>query len=308
LVAGTWQDLESPQFVVEIEGRQILIAENERVQDAATVLGPIPEGLLTCRDGHETRLLIRRAGQHLEMFDLREARKRRLARLDSKPAALTLSLPLPDPLPLPEERILAIQREVRLRYQSDQSLFRQRVGGDEESRSWLKNSSQDSPFSRRAEVFDPLAVDRFGANTSYMRDLVQEIGWIDARRFGYPASSDAFFLVQHSRDLPLMFSVLPLIKKDVEAELMDGSAYALMFDRLQLALGRPQRFGSQVARSPAGELIVLPLEEPEGVDARRQQLGMSPLKEYIGVFGAPEVKLSTECSALTEQPDLRHKS
>lgn len=107
-------------------------------------------------------------------------------------------------------------------------------------------------------------------------------------------------LVQHSWDSALLLSVLPYLKKDVDAGLMAGESYALLYDRAQLALGRPQRFGSQVARDSNGGLIVLPLEDAEHVDARRKEWSLQPLKDYVGVFGAPEVKLSTECSALTE--------
>jgi len=296
--SGYWRDQEDPGFALSVESAQILMADNGRIVAAATVLRRSQEGFLVCQDGYEGQLLLRKVGERVELFDAKEGKTRRLEKLKSKPASLSLSLALPPPKPLPEEMVLSIQREIRLRYESDQALQRPDPSGHKEPPTWLINSSSSLPEDREREGFQVMATDRLGANAEYMRKLVQEIGWVDARRFGYPTSANAFFLVQHSRDLPLMLTVLPRIKEDAVAGLVSGENYALLYDRTQLRLGRLQRFGSQVARNAAGEWFVLPLEEPQGVDARRKEWGLQLLRDYVGIFGAPEVKLSTECSAL----------
>jgi hypothetical protein len=53
-----------------------------------------------------------------------------------------------------------------------------------------------------------------------------------------------------------------------------------------------------VGRGADGGVIVLPLEDPEGVDARRRQWGMQPLVDYVRLYGAPAVKISQECADL----------
>lgn len=299
---GIWQDTESPDFFFELHDSQILIASSGRVREAATVLQPLEKGLLVCEDGNEVLVPLRRVGDKIEIFHTKEGRQRRLTRIDSRPEALTLALPVPDSMPLTEEDILAIQREIRQRREAEHALFRQRrpQNDPDQALPWLKEPDHNSsPSPADHSGIDFRVIDRYGANSEYMRNLVQKVGWIDAKRFGYPTSQAAFFLVQHSWDLALMQSVLPRIKKDVAAGLMDGSTYALMFDRVQLTLGRRQRFGSQIARNATGEVYVLPLEEPEGVDARRNEWGLQPLKEYVALFGASEVKISSECSTLT---------
>jgi hypothetical protein len=297
---GIWQDADDPDFFLEVRNSQILIASSGQIREASTILRLIEEGLLVCEDGHEVRLALRALGERVEFFHAKENRLRRLAPIDSRPAALALSLSMPESMSLPEDEVLSIQREVRLRFESEQALFRQRAAKNGQPFPWLESTTTSSlPVQPDPPGPDLRIVDRFGANAEYMRGLVQKVGWVDAKRFGYPASSAAFFLVQHSWDLALMLSVLPRIREDVAAGLMDGSVYALMFDRVQLTLGRQQRFGSQIARNAAGEAYVLPLEHPEGVDARRKELGLQPLKEYVALFGASEVKLSSECSALT---------
>ena len=46
--------------------------------------------------------------------------------------------------------------------------------------------------------------------------------------------------------------------------------------------GNRQIYGSQIGRDPeTGEYYVSPLEDPENVDARRAEVGLSPLQDYV---------------------------
>jgi hypothetical protein len=124
-----------------------------------------------------------------------------------------------------------------------------------------------------------------GENTSYLEEVIEELGWIDAGRFGAVASNDAFLLVQHSQSLPLMTAVLPKVKEDVLAGRIPGQTYALLYDRTHLELGERQRFGTQVARNPAGDLVVAALEDREKVDQFRRGIGLGLLSDYLRHFG-----------------------
>ena len=121
------------------------------------------------------------------------------------------------------------------------------------------------------------------ANTKYMLEIMSKLGWIDASRFGRSASMTAFLLVQHSGNLPLMLAALPEIEKDVRSGRISGSAYALLYDRTQLALGRRQRYGSQVMLVK-GQYFVQALEDRSKVDEFRRQLSLEPLAEYLDFF------------------------
>jgi hypothetical protein len=127
-------------------------------------------------------------------------------------------------------------------------------------------------------------------NTAYLRRIVADVGWIDVARFGKAAASAAFLLVQHSGDLPLMLAALPEIAKDLRGGALDGQSYALLYDRTRLMSGVMQRYGSQISQNEAGELVVRRLEDPENVDARRKELGLMPLRQYLALFGR-EVKI-----------------
>ena len=121
-------------------------------------------------------------------------------------------------------------------------------------------------------------------NTSYLVKLVQDVGWIDAGRFGGRASNDAFLLVQHSAHLPLMLAALPLIEKDVRAKRLDAQPYALLFDRLHVMLGEKQRYGSQIGVNNKGELVVVALEDRARVEELRKSIGLFSLAKYLKHF------------------------
>lgn len=155
---------------------------------------------------------------------------------------------------------------------------------DQEVREALQGGATSDVIGRMIEV------DR--ENTARIIELLGEVGWIDPERFGGEAARAAFLIVQHSGDSALMAAALPFVRAEVEAGRIPGGHYALMHDRLELALGRPQRFGSQLFSTEGNPTVLAPLEDPEGVDGRRAAMGLEPLAEYLTVFaedgGPPE--------------------
>ena len=65
--------------------------------------------------------------------------------------------------------------------------------------------------------------------------------------------------------------------------------YALLYDRVRLAQGKPQRYGSQMHRE-GNTFQPGPLEDPGHVDSRRRAMGLVPLEDYRcsleAVYGA----------------------
>jgi hypothetical protein len=66
------------------------------------------------------------------------------------------------------------------------------------------------------------------------------------------------------------------------------SEYALMYDRLQLRLGGEQRYGSQIGWSEDGTKGLLPIESLDDIDARRREMGLGSLDEYLALFELEE--------------------
>ncbi len=56
--------------------------------------------------------------------------------------------------------------------------------------------------------------------------------------------------------------------------------YALLLDRVRMADGRDQLYGSQFVRTEDGSSVApWPIEDAEHVDERRQEVGLTPLAE-----------------------------
>ncbi len=126
-------------------------------------------------------------------------------------------------------------------------------------------------------------------NTGYLIQLIKEFGWIDADRFGAVPSNNAFLLVQHSGNLSLMSTALPLIKKDVVAKKLDAQPYALLYDRLMLYTGEKQRYGTQLSQNEKGELVLGGMEDQARVEEFRKEIGLFPLSQYLKMFGDKKV-------------------
>src|SRR5690554_5549085 len=84
------------------------------------------------------------------------------------------------------------------------------------------------------------------ANQEQLLAMVPPEGWFPASRYGRAAASAAFLIVQHS-DPAMWRRFLPKIEEMVKAGEAEGGSYALMYDRLALSEGRPQRYGSQLS-------------------------------------------------------------
>ena len=120
-------------------------------------------------------------------------------------------------------------------------------------------------------------------NTKYLKEVTAKYGWIDAERFGVSSELTAFLIVQHSGDIPLMLTAITYIEKDVKAKKIDGQDYALLYDRLNLFIGKKQKYGTQIGQGKNGP-IVFPLEDKSKVEQFRKELGIFPLSQYLQFF------------------------
>jgi len=140
----------------------------------------------------------------------------------------------------------------------------------------------------QALVDQAVEVDR--DNTRWLDELVQQQGWPIRSRVGEQAAHAAWLLVQHSDDdaawqrrcLDLM-SAAP----DDEVSPID---VAYLTDRVLLAEGKPQVYGTQMITSD-GQYQPRDLRDPETVDQRRAAVGLDTLHEYRqrmnGQYGVP---------------------
>lgn len=115
--------------------------------------------------------------------------------------------------------------------------------------------------------------------------MVPREGWFLKSVYGERAASAAFLIVQHS-DLEHWRRFVPVLEPLVAAGEVYGQSYGLMYDRLAVNEGRPQRYGTQVT-CKAGKWVIDRdnLEDPANADARRREMGFIwTLAEYEQVF------------------------
>ena len=115
--------------------------------------------------------------------------------------------------------------------------------------------------------------------------ILEEYGWPSTETVGETGSKAIFLTIQHAK-LDTQLKYLPVVKKAVKEGKLEGGALAMMEDRVMLAQGKKQIYGSQIGRdSITGERYVSPMKEPEKVNERRSAVGLGPIEEYVKKYG-----------------------
>jgi hypothetical protein len=124
-----------------------------------------------------------------------------------------------------------------------------------------------------------------GENLPWLKEVVAAHGWPGASLVGTDGAHAAWLLAQHAdADPAFQRQCLGLIGAAVEAGEASLLEYAYLTDRVLLAEGRPQVYGTQVTRRD-GAWVPRDLRDPELVDERRTATGLEPLAEYLERFG-----------------------
>lgn len=158
----------------------------------------------------------------------------------------------------------------------------ERAARDQQARADLTPAADGSVDPERWRAVEAVDQD----NTRWLKDLVLREGWPSPGRVGHDGARAAWMLVQHAdADPEFQRHALELM----EPGLADGSVapdnFALLTDRVRLAQGQPQRYGTQFETGADGVLRLRPVEDPAGLDDRRAAVGLPPMAEYRRVLG-----------------------
>lgn len=116
-------------------------------------------------------------------------------------------------------------------------------------------------------------------NTARMKEIVAQIGWPTVSKVGKWPSYNAWLLVQHAdRDLGFQQHCLELMRSE-PADEVEPSNIAYLEDRVRVAMGQPQRYGTQF-EAKDGKYVPCAIDDPERVDERRLSVGLDSLEEY----------------------------
>jgi hypothetical protein len=127
-------------------------------------------------------------------------------------------------------------------------------------------------------------------NTVRMREILDEHGWPGWSLVGEDGAEAARVLVQHADfDLDLQKRGLELLEAAVAVGDASRGDLAYLTDRVLVAEGMPQIYGTQIATDENGEIMPrTPIEDEENVDARRAAAGLGPLEEYYAELAEME--------------------
>lgn len=106
-------------------------------------------------------------------------------------------------------------------------------------------------------------------------------GFPTPQQVGYDGVGAAWLLVQHADgDTALQRRMLEALSADPDRYGVRQDQLALLTDRVLLHEGHKQRYGTQFEQVAGGGWQPQPIEDPDGVDARRAQVGLMPMATY----------------------------
>ena len=114
-----------------------------------------------------------------------------------------------------------------------------------------------------------------------IQEIFKQYGWVRTSLAGKDASHDFWLLVQHQTP-EVQRQILPALEKAANEGEASMSDYTYLYDRVQLGLGKPQRWGTQI-NCHDGKPTLSEVEDLEGLAGRRKKLFMMPVEDYLKV-------------------------
>ncbi len=114
------------------------------------------------------------------------------------------------------------------------------------------------------------------------KTIIEKYGYPTIDKVGKETSHHFFTLVQHAdADIDFQEKMLKVIKKETSKGNITGKEFAFLSDRVRLAQGKSQLYGSQVTYDDVGNSVPKNLYKSVKVDSRRQKYGLEPLNVYL---------------------------
>ncbi len=119
-------------------------------------------------------------------------------------------------------------------------------------------------------------------NQERIKRLFETYGYLGYKQVGEAASDDFWISIQHAdNDVKFQQQILAALKKEIEKGNANKAQYAMLEDRVNVNLNKPQRFGSQVTYNDYGQAIPkIGLSDSVNVDALRADFDLPSTKEY----------------------------
>ena len=129
-------------------------------------------------------------------------------------------------------------------------------------------------------VLKDMAADINKLHTQTLNEIVQLQGWLTKVQVTEEGVKAAFTLVSHSKNIRFQQDMFPLIIQSyIDKQGIGGEAVAIFTDKISIAQGKDQIFGTQ-ADLIGGKLVFFQIENEDSVDQLRAQMDLQPLAEY----------------------------
>jgi hypothetical protein len=118
-------------------------------------------------------------------------------------------------------------------------------------------------------------------NLVAVEKILDEKGWLGADIVGETGNTTLFLVIQHA-DTGTQIKYLPMLREAVKKGNAKASYLALMEDRVLIAQGEKQIYGSQLEMDfTTREYVLSPMIDPDNVDTRRAEVGLKTISEYL---------------------------
>jgi hypothetical protein len=116
-------------------------------------------------------------------------------------------------------------------------------------------------------------------NLAWLKEVLTEVGWPGRSMVGEDGAHAAWLLAQHAdQDPSFQRRCLEALSQAVADGEASSADLAYLTDRVLLAEGKPQEYGTQFVGRETG-WIPRQLRDSEGVDERRAQMGLGTLAD-----------------------------
>jgi hypothetical protein len=134
----------------------------------------------------------------------------------------------------------------------------------------------------QAEMTGQSATMNSDARIARLKEIIDEHGWPTYDLVGEKGEEAAWVIAQHA-DLDLEFQqqALELLREAVADGQASPGNLAYLEDRVAVAQGEPQTYGTQVGCRRKGPVPATPIKDEAGLEERRKEAGLDPYTDYV---------------------------
>ncbi|KGE12745.1 DUF6624 domain-containing protein [Sphingobacterium deserti] len=130
--------------------------------------------------------------------------------------------------------------------------------------------------------------DRISVNDSLNLKIIENIlntqGWPSHAKV-WEAGSAIFLVLQHA-PLEKQMRYQSTLKSAAENGEISMQAYSMFEDRLNLRIGKTQKYGTQLIEDTVNKKVyLLPVSDIDSLDMFRAKVGLNPISDYVKNFG-----------------------